>query len=176
MANTELIKRLTNEQRLREQHTAEHNERMFGLIPNVVDALMDMIQLPSEDIKWVEIDITDDIVIIGMAIRFPANDIPMFVQIFAPSSVEDIDADADVINQLIRVGLPLGLVDQSVMDIIHFFHDLANGIETDQAGDPVDESTLEPSLVDTSFSTSELTLEQTQKLLLFQHHTSDVKH
>lgn len=173
MAQSELVKRLTAEQRAREQQAAKHNEFMFGLIPNVTNALEMMIQIPPEDIKWIEIDVNDDILIMGLAVRFPADDIPMFVQIFDPSSVEGIDDDVETINQLIRVGLPLSLIERPVEDIIQFFHDLANGHEPDHE-EPT--SSDEPAIMDTTFDSSELTAEQTQKLLLFQHSMSNHKH
>jgi hypothetical protein len=152
---------------------------MFGLIPNVTHALEVMLELPPEDIRWMEIEVLEDVLLMGIAVKFPADDIPMFVQIFAPDSVKNIDDDVETINQLIRVGLPLKLLSGEVGDIIQFFYDMANSSgDIDDDGAEEIEGVISSTDETTSpiFDSSELTLEQTQKLLLFQHHTSDVKH
>jgi hypothetical protein len=182
MVHNELTQRLLHAQELRNKIWAKHAEGMFDLIPNVTHALEAMLELPPENIKWVEIEVLDEILLMGIAVKFPADDIPMFVQIFAPDSVKDIDEDVETINQLIRVGLPLRLLGGEVGDIIQFFHDIANssGSADDDDDDDAEEiegvASIAPETISPIFDSSELTLEQTQKLLLFQHHTSEVKH
>lgn len=181
MAHNELTQRLLHAQESRNNLWAKHIDGMFDLIPNVTHALEVMLELPPDDIKWMEIEVMEDVLLMGIAVRFPADDIPMFVQIFAPDSVKNIDDDVETINQLIRVGLPLKLLSGEVGDIIQFFYDMANSsgdIDDDNDGAEEIEGVISSTADTTSpiFDSSELTPEQTQKLLLFQHHTSDVKH
>lgn len=157
---------------IHEQMTTE----MFNGVPNVVEALTMMLDLPEDDIKWVEFEMSDDVMVLGIAIKFSPHDIPMFVEIFAPHSMDNVDPDVDVVKQLIRVGLPLEYADKSPKDIIQFFHDLAPSISGDDTDEPDDVTGGDPTIMDQTFNTSQLTEEQTQKLLLFQTHTSGVKH
>lgn len=177
MAPNEIIQRLLEMQKQRDRQWNQHVTKMFSAVPNVTRALETMLGLPPDDIKWVEIEASDGILLMGVAIKFPADRVPMFVQIFAPTSIEGIDDDVDIINQLIRIGVPLELVDKDVGDIIQFFYDLANENEDEDGTEEGDPSTLAVSTPDNPiFDSTELTLEQTQKLLLFQNHISDVKH
>jgi hypothetical protein len=114
-------------------------------------------------------------VVIGVGIRFSPHEIPMFVEIFAPESMNNVDPDVDVVKQLIRIGLPIEYADKSSQDIIQFFHDLAPAVgNNDEEESPPAESA--PPIMDQIFDSSQLTEEQTQKLLLFQSHTSGAKH
>jgi t-SNARE complex subunit (syntaxin) len=180
MAHGQAVTKLLEIQKRRDLYNKQHIERMFDSIPQVTEALRAMLQLPEEDVQWLEIDVMDDIVMVGIAIRFPPDHIPMFVQIFAPDSINtnEVTSDVEVIKQLIRVGLPLDLVEHPVQDIVQFFHDLAPALAThDDDSDGIDDYTNElPTPAEPIFDSSELTPEQTQKLLLFQNLFDTSKH
>jgi hypothetical protein len=183
MAHGQAVTKLLEIQKRRDLYNKQHIERMFASIPHVTEALQTMLQLPDDDIQWLEIDVMEDLVMIGIAIRFPPDDIPVFVQIFAPDSIEssEITDDVEAIKQLIRVGLPLDLVEQPVQDIVQFFHDLAPALSNHDDGD---DAGLEEYAATADgaaptypvFDSAELTPAQTQKLLMFQSLFDTTKH
>ena len=116
---SDLVKILHKEHQKLIKSVRQQTEYLFNLIPNVTTALTAMLQLPPDKIHWVNFDIDDNIAILGVIIKFSPLEIPMFVQIFAPHTVDGLEGNEDdEITQMMRVGLPLELVDQDRKSVV----------------------------------------------------------
>ena len=183
--NTDLVKILQTEHQKLIKGVQQQTEYLFNLIPNVTTALIAMLQLPPDKIHWANFDIDDNIIVLGVIIKFSPANIPMFVQIFAPHTVVGLDKDDDEeITQLMRVGLPLELISSPPTEIIQFFHDLANSTddeieEIEQTTEPPSTNTALSSPIspnDTPFDVSGLSESQIANFLLYQNNSSSAKH
>lgn len=181
MAQSLLAARLLQQQNAREEQLKQHNIAMFKAIPNITTAIELMVDLPEGDLSWDEIVITDGILVLGISISFPSTDIPIFVQIFAPSTVDNIDTNVETIHQFIRLGMPMELVDQPSPVIVEFFRTVAlSSLEEEEEKESVvEQPTTSPtpsSIMGQPFDTAGLTPDQTQALLMFQDHLPKSKH
>lgn len=152
--------------------------------PTVLEALYEVFEVPQDAVRWLDFQSTDNLLIVICSIKYnPSISIPEFIK----RTREAIEHVENEVEQPVRIGIPYELVLSDPEEIVDFIYAL---VESHQTGGPtliehleaeteLSETTLHhvPVAIDAGeFNPAELTLEQKQQLLIFQHHTKDKLH
>lgn len=104
----------------REAHYHTRTNEILSSVPNVTRALFDLIDIPEENMSWVDADIMDDLLVVAVTVSYAPDETPVFIRTYAPLNSMVDDDDVENIEQLIRVGIPLVMVFEPSIDIITF--------------------------------------------------------
>lgn len=136
----------------------EYNRQIADLVaPTFLTAVVEMLELPTDQIEWVDIDVTDSMVFtLKLSVTYtPGVDTSPFLGT-APTD------NAAFVQKNLRVSLPLSHVFDSVEDIKKLLH----RPPTTQATEPVQPVKFDPSA---------MSKDQIEQMLLFQHLTVGTK-
>jgi hypothetical protein len=147
----------------REEAYQQATRGLLDNVSNITEAMTMLIGLPADQIKWVDIEYADTLLVMHIIINYDPCSTPAFVTNFAPP-LEDVDRDGegDIVNieQLLRIGIPQDLIFAPPTDIVNFFNSLPQQVTTEWA--VFDENLLTP--------------EQAEQLKLYEHTMTEAKH
>lgn len=183
--NTLLVKQLFEE---RDVLYMEATQRIVDTIgPTVLEALYQTFAVPTNDVHWLDFQSTEHLLIVICSISYnPSVHTPAFIRDTVPN-VPRVDF---LIEQTIRIGIPYEVVTKDAAEIVDFLQALVN---SHKDGGPtliehtdVKEADANPQEQQKDehqrnsdvgvFNPANLTLEQKQQLLMFQHQTKGKIH
>lgn len=143
--------------------------------PTVLEALYELFRVPVEQVKWLDFQSTDNLLIIICAIQYDPS-------VFVPPFVDDIRVDSlpvdkpSVVSQTVRIGIPFEVVMTTSETIYNFLSAL---VDSHKSGGPTliqqmgQTSTEKPARNKQPQQTTpvELSLDQKMMLLTLQRQT-----
>lgn len=154
-----------------------YNKQISELIaPTMLLAVVEMLELPTDQIEWVDVEVTDTVLVLVINVMFdPSTQLSPFLD------NGQINKDAALIQKSVRIGLPLPMVFAEPGEIKAFLYKSLNipdpNADPTQTEVKVDEPTEvkaedKPSTI---FDSASLTKDQIQQMLMFQHLTLGTK-
>lgn len=159
--------------------------------PTVLEALYSVFGVPQDDVKWLDFQSTDSLLIVICSVRYnPSVHTPQFIEMTV-DRVPKVDFEID---QTIRIGIPYEVVMQDAGKIVDFLGalvashkeggptliqhtDVREAKEHDDITEEVvAEQQVSPHAEAAVFSTEGLTLDQKQQLLIMQHQSRGKVH
>jgi len=145
--------------------------------PTVLEAMYELFQVPVEQVKWLDFQSTDNLLIVVCAIQYnPSKGTPQFIQNVQSNRTEH----NGLVSQTFRLGVPFEVVLSTSENVLNFLTALVashkNGGPTliQEMMSDVEEQDKKPQHDEPS--PVKLTPLQTQQLLMFQHQTKGKVH
>jgi len=169
----------------------EATQRIVDTIgPTVLEALYHTFAVPPDDVHWLDFQTTDNLLIVICSITYnPSVHTPGFIR----DTVTTVPRVDFPIEQTIRIGIPYEVVTKDAEEIVEFLHALVNShkeggptliehtdVKEAEAQTSENQGGEQPQTVHDNdvgvFNPANLTLEQKQQLLMFQHQTKGKIH
>lgn len=167
----------------------EQTEEIARLLaPTAFEAIYRYLQVPSESLTWTDIEQVEDILVLYGMVDTSMLDAESVVY----EALASIDQDPDSTLKLVRVGFPIHIAVEPAEEVYKFLKENAIGkaltynSETEEITYPEAPSSVDESMVpkvdanvaatDTHFSQEELTSDQKQQMLVFQHQSGRTVH
>lgn len=165
----------------RDQMWAKHNRQIAKVItPTVLDSLVELFDLPMEDIEWVDLQLMENILLVICTVTYdPHTTQSAFLQRIDAAKQPDTPIQ---VQRFLRVGVPLAIVFAEKPEIKEFLSRIP--VETTEEdsdefelhpAEDAEERPPTPEIVASKvmgFDTSDLTEEQIKNMMLY-HHTVD---
>lgn len=164
----------------RDQMWAKHNRQIAKVItPTVLDSLVELFDLPTEDVEWVDLQLMENILLVICTVTYdPHTTQSTFLQRI--DAVKQPDTPIQV-QRFLRVGVPLAIVFAEKPEIKEFLSRIP--VETTEDDDefeihPAEDIEDTPQKLEIvaskvmGFDTNNLSEDQIKNLMLY-HHTVD---
>lgn len=162
----------------------------------VLPALYEVINVPTDNVKWIDFQTTDTLMVVVCSVGYLPSDVPTFISDMS-GEIPDVP---DMVEQIVRIGIPYEFVLAPPDQIVEYMHMLIENHKTggptlieltdviitddeDEDEEPVDEMSFSasspeepPASFAAQFDPSSLTEAQRAHLLVFQHHTRGKVH
>jgi hypothetical protein len=121
---SELMRLIEKREEIIDDLTAEIMDRIE---PYVLDVLYELFNLPEEDVKWLDIQNVDNILMLTCSVAFDPRKIPPYIaKLFIP---DPEDLYENIVHKMIRIGVPMALIFGPRYKVVEFFNDVANVAE-----------------------------------------------
>jgi len=152
----------------RDQAYEDGTEAIFIMLgPTVVECLYDMFNVSYEAVKWMDIQVADNILLMVASVTYDKDN-------KIPSSIEQLSPEpppgTELTGRVFRIGIPLDMVFESRETISEFLKSaVKKKIPPSRKVVPVEPPSVE-------FDSTALTKEQVQQIVIFQEQTKGIKH
>ena len=154
-------------------------EQICDLIgPTTLEALIDVFNVPPENVTWLEVQLVEDILLLVASIAYDEGQrVPDLILALSP-----LPDDGQPSIRLFRVGLPVDLIFQPKTEILEYLKKASQlRMNPHEGSVPIvhDEESVEIPVhhePQEEFDTSGLTHEQIQQMLVFGKESKGTKH
>lgn len=106
------------------------------LEPTVIQALHEVMQVDADNVSWVDVNVIDHMVVLDAIVSVRIDALSTFMlSITPPENLQMADEDDDVLEQVVKIGIPADLVFTNKQKIIDFINDTSTVTRKTYDGD-----------------------------------------
>lgn len=145
--------------------TAITQDMIQLLGPTVIEALHEVMQVADENVTWVDVNVIEHMVVLDAVVSMKIDDLsPFMLSITPPENLQLAEDDSDVLEQVVKIGIPADLCFTTKQKIVDFINDTSTVTRKVYHGgsmeDNIAAATASTASESKDFDLSQLTAEQ----------------